>query len=140
MPKQQNNEPQKKDLKNISPESKKNFILLLANTVILTFIYFGSMGLDIPFLSIVVTFGYWIAFAGFLIAYIAYNRAFTRKNLTPEMLPDSWPKKKKDEYIAQGKIRFEKSRWMISVIIPIMIPIMLDAIYLFTFEMIKKLF
>lgn len=140
MPKQQNNEPQKKDFKSISPEAKKNFILLLANTVILTFIYFGSMGLDIPFLSIVVTFGYWIAFAGFLIAYIAYNRAFTRKNLTPDMLPDSWPKKKKDEYIAQGKIRFEKSRWMISVIIPIMIPIMLDAIYLFTFEMIKKLF
>ena len=130
----------KKQLKDISPEAKKRAAILVLNTLILTLIYFGTMGLEEPILSFVVTAGYWLAFAGFTIAYIMYNRGFTQKNITIEMLPDSWDIAKKEEYISAVADRQKRSRWMLSVIIPIMVPIALDAIYLFTWPTIQNLF
>lgn len=126
--------------KSISPQAKRKAALITANTIILTFIYFGAMCIDQPILSVVVTAVYWAAFAVLLIAYLIYNRAFSNKNISSDMLPDSWSNEKKEAYIADCKRRTERSKWMLAVIIPIMIPIMLDAIYLFTFEMIKGLF
>ena len=130
----------KKQLKDISPEAKKRAAILVLNTLILTLIYFGTMGFEEPILSFVVTAGYWLAFAGFTIAYIMYNRGFTQKNITIEMLPDSWDIAKKEEYISAVADRQKRSRWMLSVIIPIMVPIALDAIYLFTWPTIQNLF
>lgn len=92
------------------------------------------MGLNIPIVSFVVTFGYMLIFGGFLIAYIAYNRAFSRKGMTPDMLPDSWSNEKKQEYIEDGVRRQEKSKWMLSVIIPFLITLMADALYLFVWD------
>jgi len=132
--------PPKKHHKDISPEAKKRAAILVLNTLILTFIYFGTMGLEQPILSFIVTAGYWLAFAGFTVAYIMYNRGFTQKDITPEMLPDSWDAAKKAEYINAAAERQKRSRWMISVIIPILVPIALDAIYLFTWPTIQNLF
>ena len=89
------------------------------------------MGLNIPIISIIVTWGYMLVFGGFLIAYIAYNRAFTRKEITVDMLPDDWSEQKKQDYINDGKMRMEKSRWMLSVIIPFLVTFMAEALYLF---------
>lgn len=129
-----------KTVKNVSPQAKRKAALIIANTLILTFIYFGAMSIDQPLLSIVVTAVYWVAFAVLLTVYLIYNRAFSRKSISADMLPDSWSEEKKETYISDGKRRTENSKWMLAVIIPIMIPIMLDAIYLFTFEMLKGLF
>ena len=129
----------KKTLRDISPESKKRASMLLMNTAILTFIYFGSMGINQPMLAMIVNMGYWIALAVLAIIYVIYNRGFTQKNLTPEMLPDSWDAEKKAKYISDAEKRDSRSRWMLTVIIPIMIPIMLDAISLFTWPIIKNL-
>ena len=129
----------KKTLRDISPESKKRAAMLLMNTAILTFIYFGSMGINQPVLAMIVNMGYWIALAVLAIIYVIYNRGFTQRNLTPEMLPDSWDAEKKAKYISDAEKRDSRSRWMLTVIIPIMIPIMLDAISLFTWPIIKNL-
>ena len=129
----------KKTLRDISPESKKRAAMLLMNTAILTFIYFGSMGINQPMLAMIVNMGYWIALAVLAIIYVIYNRGFTQRNLTPEMLPDSWDAEKKAKYISDAEKRDSRSRWMLTVIIPIMIPIMLDAISLFTWPIIKNL-
>jgi hypothetical protein len=129
----------KKTLRDVSPESKKRAAMLLMNTAILTFIYFGSMGINQPMLAMIVNMGYWIALAVLAIIYVIYNRGFTQRNLTPEMLPDSWDAEKKAKYISDAEKRDSRSRWMLTVIIPIMIPIMLDAISLFTWPIIKNL-
>lgn len=129
-----------KTVKNVSPQAKRKAALIIVNTLILTFIYFGAMSIDQPLLSIVVTAVYWVAFAVLLTVYLIYNRAFSRKSISADMLPDSWSEEKKEAYISDGKRRTENSKWMLAVMIPIMIPIMLDAIYLFTFEMLKGLF
>jgi hypothetical protein len=130
----------KKSLRDISPEAKKRAALLVFNTLILTFIYFGSMGINQPILALIVNVGYWIVLAVLVIIYVIYNRGFTQKNLTAEMLPDSWDAEKKAKYIEGAQRRDRNSRWMLTVIIPIMIPIMLDAISLFTWPIIQNLF
>ncbi len=130
----------KKELRDLSPEAKRRAALLVGNTLILTFIYFGTMGLNEPLLSFIVTAGYWLIFAVFGLIYVIYNRAFTRRGVTADMLPDNWSNEKKQEYIADGESRAKSSKWMLTVIIPIMIPIALDAIYLFTLPIIQRLF
>ena len=136
----------------ISPRAKGLAVSLVINTALLLFIYFGTMSLDVVifkagvlapypiFIGQIVYYAYWIIFGGFLIGYVAYNRAFSRKNITPDMLPDSWSEEKKNEYINDGKSRAEKSKWMLSVIIPLLVTIAADAIYLFTWPMIQNLF
>ena len=140
MSRRDNKSAPQKQLRDISPETKKRAAILVLNTIILIVIYFGTMGLEQPILSFIVTGGYWLAFAGFTIAYIMYNRGFTQKGITPEMLPDFWDTAKKTEYIEAAEKRRKGSRWMLSVIIPIMIPIALDAIYLFTWPIVQDLF
>jgi uncharacterized membrane protein (DUF485 family) len=115
----------------LSPKSRQLAISLAINSILLLFVYYGAMGLNIPIISIIVTWGYMLVFGGFLIAYIAYNRAFTRKEITADMLPESWSDQQKQDYINDGKIRMEKSRWMLSVIIPFLVTFMAEALYLF---------
>ena len=139
--KTQYNKPpiEKKNIKDISPEAKRRAVMITANTVLLSVIYFGSMALPQLMLSMIVTIGYCSAFASLLIAYVIYNRGFTRKNVTEDMLPDSWNKEKKQQYIEDGKKRYDDSKWMLTVIIPIMIPIALELISLCTWPMIQNL-
>ncbi len=128
----------------LSPEKKRLVLTIAANSVLLTVIYFGACyGITDPALwliSPIVSVGYWVAFAAFLMAYIIYNRAFSRKDLTTDMLPRDWTLEKREEYVADGKRRLERSRWMLSVIIPLLVPIALDALYLFTLPLIQNLF
>lgn len=130
----------------LSARTKSLAISLAVNSLLLLFIYFGTMNLNVVvlkagvlapypiFIGQVVYYAYWLVFAGFLIAYIAYNRAFSRKGLTADMLPDSWSEDKKQAYIEDGVKRQEKSKWMLSVIIPFLITIMADALYLFVWD------
>jgi uncharacterized membrane protein (DUF485 family) len=128
-PNNKNNRSKKKI--ELSPKKRQLAISLVVNSLILLFVYYGAMAINQPILSIIVTLGYMLVFGGFLIAYVAYNRAFTRKEITPQMLPDDWSLEKKQEYINDGKRRMEKSRWMLSVIIPFLVTFMAEALYLF---------
>ncbi|MBR4032908.1 MAG: hypothetical protein IKJ07_09275 [Clostridia bacterium] len=149
---EKNNRPRlPQEKKVISPEAKKRALLLAVNVITFTIIYFVAINLNVIvlpasllgfpiFLAHVVTILYWVALAVFLIVYIAYNRAFSRKGITVEMLPDTWTAEQKTEFVENGQRRLENSQWMLSVIIPLIVPIMLDAIYLFTWPIIENLF
>ena len=120
--------------KPISREVKQNAISLVINSVLVLFVYYGAMSIDQPVISQIVTIAYMIILGGFLIGYIIYNFAFTRKNITPDMLPDSWSDDKKEQYISEGKTREKKSRWMLTVIIPFLFTFLADALYLFVWN------
>ena len=126
--------------KPISPATRRRAIFLIINTLMLVFVYFGSQNIGQPILSMIITGVYWLALAVFAITYIAYNRAFSRKDITADMLPSDWTYEKKQEFIEDGKRRLEKSKWMLSVLIPLMITVLLDALYLFTWPMVQGLF
>jgi len=79
----------------------------------------------------------WVYFAltlGFSIAYIVYNRGFSRKNLTLDMLPDTMSDAEKQAFIDDGNERLDKSKWMITIIFPLIMTFMIDIVVLFMME------
>lgn len=138
--------------KKIDEKTKNLIVLMTVNSLILTFLYFAVMATNIivipPFiiteypitLSQIIYTLYWAVFAAFIVVFVVYNRAFTRRGITPEMLPDTMSAVEKAEYINDGKARLERSKWMLSVIIPLLVTIALDAIYLFTWPTVQNLF
>ena len=138
--------------RSISAKSKGLIFLTLINSFLLLFLYFGVMNLPIAifqagaitenpiYLGQAVCVGYWVIFAGFLMAYLIYNRGFSRKNVTEDMLPITWSQEQRTEYIEDSKRRFERSKWMLAVIIPFLVSIAADALYLFTWPIIQSLF
>lgn len=126
--------------KPVSPDARKRAILLAVNTLILAFIYFASQNIGKPLLSMIITGVYWLILAVFAIVYVAYNRAFSRKGMTVDMLPSEWTLEQKQAFIDDGNARLEKSKWMLSVLFPFMITVLLDAVYLFTWPMVQGLF
>lgn len=142
------NKKKKRDIRSsVTPESIKKIpqevlwrIALIAfNSVILTVVYFGFMQMESPILSPIVTVGFWVAASVMLIVFVVYNRGFTQQGVTIEMLPDSWSEDKKAEYLDGIKKRQKKSKWMLAVLIPLLVPIMLDAIVLFTWPIVQNL-
>ena len=76
----------------------------------------------------------------FVLAYIIYNRGFSRKNLTLDRLPDYMTFAEKEEYIEDGKRRISQSRWLLVVIFPLMFSLFVDAVMLFTLPAFSSLF
>lgn len=115
----------------VSPKAKKRAVILIISSLASLFIYYGLTGINIPALQMGVMIAYMAAFGIFLVTYIAYNRAFTRKGITVEMLPDTMTREQKEEYVKDGQSRLEKSEWMLMVIIPLLVTFAAEALYLF---------
>lgn len=66
----------------------------------------------------------------FVLVYVIYNRGFSRRGITAEMLPESWSDEKKESFIESGIKRFEKSKWMLIVILSFLLTFLIDMIEL----------
>ena len=119
--------------KELSVEAKKRFWLVIIMTIVLFAIYYGSP-VFLPELELVVMVIYMVAFAGLLISYFIYNRGFVNKDVTEDMLPDTWSQEKKTAFLEGERMRTEKSRWMLVLIIPFAMVFMAEALYLFVWE------
>ena len=64
------------------------------------------------------------------IYYVIYNRGFIGKNLTPDALPADMTVAEKKRFIEDCTTRMKKSRWMLTVILPILLTIAIDVILL----------
>ena len=112
-------------------KNKKYMIPLVINTVVLMSLYMYLV--KKPYF-IVVLWVYLALTVGFSAAYIIYNRAFSRKGVTPDMLPDSMTEEEKLEFIADGERRMEKSKWMLTVIMPLVMTFCLDLFVMYIIE------
>ena len=117
-----------------SEKTKKEMLLIVALSLLFVFFYFAAANIPLPYLSFIVMVGYMATLAVFIIVYIAYNYAFTRKDVTADMLPRDWSPEKKQEFIQKGKDRAARSRWMIFIIFPLAVTFMADVLYLFIWE------
>ena len=114
----------------VSREGKRLMLLLIFNTLLSLFIYFGCV--EIGFSPI---FFVYIGLAAvLLIAYVVYNRGFVLKGATPEMLSDELSPAQKQQMLDQAAARLRDSRWMLTLVIPIVLALLLDAVYLFFLE------
>ena len=114
---------------------------LLLIVVINTIIIFGFYRLMLNFYYFeFVMGGYLILTAVFTFAYVIYNRGFSRRGITPDMLPQEWSEEQKYAYIADGKERLQKSKWMLTVIFPLILTFTFDFIELYWGEMFARWF
>lgn len=126
--------PSRTQKKELSEKSKKETLILIACCFVFMLVYFSAVNIPVPIISFIVTGLYMLGLGVFVIVYIAYNYAFTRKDVTMQMLPDDWSDEKKTEYIQKGIDRKQKSRWMIFIIFPLIVTFIVDILYLFVWE------
>lgn len=126
--------------KKISPQTKKLLLLTLLCTALLFGFYMFAQYQIGGLFSFVVFCIYAFLCTAFVLAYIIYNRGFSRKNLTLDRLPDYMTFAEKEEYIEDGKRRISQSRWLLVVIFPLMFSLFVDAIMLFTLPAFSSLF
>ena len=72
-------------------------------------------------------------------AYVIYNRGFSRRGVTAEMLPDTMSAEEKCEFIADGERRLKKSKWMLTVLFPMIVIFMWEMIEIYLLDYIKAL-
>lgn len=129
---------EKEDFKN-SKQFKlgqKHLIMIFFNTVISVGVYFYLNSIELW--QVLPVYGGLLA--GFGIGYVIYNRGFSREGLTVEMLPPTMNDKEKDEFIASRDMRKRKSKWVLTIIIPLLFTLILDTIVLFIFPYFERLF
>lgn len=126
--------------KPIDPETKKKnnrrMLIVIGLTFLLLLIYFsvnalvdqGVLGRGWGYAVMIL---YMVSFAGLLVGYLIYNRAFIHKDVTKDMLPDDWSDEKKQAFIDDNKRRADKSRWMLYLLIPFIFVFLAEAMYLF---------
>ena len=121
----------------LQKDSKKTrYVLpLCINTVLFFAVYrvllFYAEMTEETFYSFLVMVLYMTLLLGFVLAYIIYNRFFYRKGVTPEQLPAEWSEAKKQEFIEDAVRRWERSRWMLTVIFPLVVTFFIDTVDLF---------
>ena len=117
--------------KKISRESAQLSVLLLVNSILFPVLYFTVANAGFDYILYVYT-----ALAAILaFVFVIYNRGFSRKNVTPEMLPDTMSDEEKKEFIADGERRLSASRWMIAFLFPLVLTVALDIIILILLPM-----
>ena len=125
-----------KDIQKQDSETKKAVVLLvslvLCSAAVLCVYRFMMNFENFEY----VMYAYWAIEAVLVFSYVIYNRGFSRKNVTPEMLPESWSDEEKSDFIESGKIRLRKSRWMLVPIFAFLFTFAVDVFELFVFPMI----
>ena len=113
-------------------ENKPYVLSTLLNTVLIYGLYVVLLNV-IPEHSTVILTVYLSALGVVSFGYVFYNRGFTRKNLTVEMLPPTWSEEEKTAYIEDGKRRMKRSKWCITLIFPLVFTFFMDLFYLFIY-------
>ena len=121
------------------PLNKTALILLLAlvgATVVSLVVYrFLMTG---PYFRIALIV-YMILGAASAIGYVAYNRGFVRRGVTPDMLPSDWSDEQKREYTEDGARRLKRSRWLLIVAFALFATLAFDIIELYALPIFKNM-
>ena len=116
-------------------KNKRYLLLLLCNTVLFLLIYRIPLSYaeltDKTFGAFVVMVVYFALLLGFALAYLIYNRFLYRKGVTCQQLPDAWSEEQKLAFIEDGERRLQRSKWMLTIIFPLLFTFLIDAVDLF---------
>ena len=114
----------------------RNFVVATVLSLVLLAFYYFSM--NFTFFPIVMI-SYMVALAVLAFIYIVYNRAFSRKGVTEEMLPPEWDVEKKREFIEDGKRRLKKSRPLLIICFAFSFTFIFDVIELVVLPFFKEM-
>ena len=119
----------------MKPETKKLAISLLINSILLVVLYFVAAK-KFPYIWVI----YLAAGAGLGLYYVIYNKGFSGKGVTPDMLPSTMSLAEKEAFIEDSRKRLHNSRWVLTLLVPILITFMLDMLYLYLFPYVEAIF
>ena len=114
--------------------AKRSYLIVtVLNTIAVYALYVILITAFPPYSKVIVSV-YLIALAAFSFGYVIYNRGFSRKNITVEMLPDTMSEEEKTEYVADAKHRLDRSKWCLTILIPLIFTFFMDIFILFIYE------
>lgn len=115
----------------MKPENKWLAVLLAGNSILFSVAYF-VLAKYFPIYIVYLAVG-----AVMTLVFVIYNRGFVGKGLTPDQMSDSMSPEEKQKFIDDCANRLRRSRWMITIIFPIIFAFCLDMMYLFLFPMLE---
>jgi hypothetical protein len=118
----------------MKPENKLLALFLLGNSILFSVVYF-VLAKYFPIYIVYLAVG-----AIMTLIFVIYNRGFVGKDLKPEHLPNTMSFEEKQKFIDDCATRLHRSRWMITVIFPIILAFCLDMMYLFLLPMLEGMF
>ena len=80
---------------------------------------------------------YLVSATALVLGYVIYNRGFSRKGLTEEMLPVTWSAEEKKEFIEDGERRLRKSRYLLIPIFGLAFTFTVDILELIALPLIQ---
>ena len=110
-----------------NPKAVRRMLFLIANTIGLTALYYILPMLGFFYMPHI----YLSAGGGLALWYIIYNRGFNTRGKTPDMLSDKLSPEERKELIRVGEERFEKTRWVLLILLPLLLVFLIDTVYLF---------
>ena len=119
-------------------KNKRHLLILCINTLLFFIVYrvlisYGEQSQQ-TFYSFVCMVLYLALLLGFTLAYLIYNRFFYRNGITHEQLPADWSAEKKIAFLEDAKNRQERSKWMLTIIFPLVVTFLIDAVDLFIID------
>ena len=112
-------------------EKRKKRILVvwivIASFLVLTFY---RVSLNFSFFPYVM-WTYMVVLTVLIVVYILYNRGFTGKGITEDMLPEDWSLDRRTDFVQNSRKRLERSKWMLVLIVAFLFTFLLDALELF---------
>ena len=111
-------------------------LILVALTLAVYLVY--NVFVEMYFYPIMISYTLICTVAVF--AYVIYNRGFSRRGITPEMLPDTMTAEQKQEFIEDGQRRLKKSRPLLMVVFAFAFTFIMDIISLFALPFLSNIF
>lgn len=111
-------------------------LILIATTLAAYTIY--NVFIDIYFYPIMIS--YMCITAVSVLAYVIYNRGFSRKGVTVEMLPDTMSDEEKNDFINDADLRLKKSRPLFIVVFAFSFTLIADVLKLTVIPFFAELF
>ena len=122
-------------------KSSKRTLILLGSLIASCIIIYGLYRFLLATLNPeIVIISYMAVSTVVIFWYVLYNRGFSRKGITPEMLPASWDEEKKREFIEDGKYRLVRSKPLLILVIAFIFTFALEAFELFALPLLAEIF
>ena len=133
-------------MKNKSPEVKKpkvntRPVLLLGALLLCCFAVYFLYRLLLGVISAEIVLVVYMTLAtACVLTYVIYNRGFSRKGITKDMLPRDWSDEKKTAFIEDGNRRIKRSKPLLIVIIAFIFTFVIELVELFVIPFFEGFF
>ena len=127
----ENDEMTLEERKKAAKKALVKIAALIAVTVVVLVVYRFFMQRP----EFYIVFGiYAVITAASVIGYVIYNRGFSRKGVTRDMLPADWSEEAKTKFTEDAKRRSERSRWLLIIAFAFLFTFAFDAFDLFVIK------